>query len=148
MNRRDVAAGAALGLLAAQIGSPAMARPAALLVRLPGGATTDVPGVKVGHFTDNPVHTLADGNALFCLCNGRSGRTGNMQALSVLVAQVTEAAVLRAILKASAVAGPGVAALRTAGELVRGRPVAGTPRHAAASRRDPAHRAWPVPQAA
>lgn len=52
MNRRDMAAGAAFGLLAAQLGSPAMAQPADILSRTLGGAITDVPGVKVGHFTD------------------------------------------------------------------------------------------------
>jgi hypothetical protein len=53
MNRRDVAAGAALGLVAANLATPGAAQPAAdLLARTLGGAITDVPGIKVGHFTD------------------------------------------------------------------------------------------------
>jgi L-aminopeptidase/D-esterase-like protein len=53
MNRRDIAAGAALGLVAAQFAQPASAQaPGDILARTLGGAITDVPGVKVGHFTD------------------------------------------------------------------------------------------------
>jgi len=53
MNRRDVTASAALGLVAAQFAQPAAAQaPADILARILGGAITDVPGVKVGHFTD------------------------------------------------------------------------------------------------
>jgi L-aminopeptidase/D-esterase-like protein len=53
MNRRDIAASAALGVLAAQFAQPAAAQsPSDILARILGGAITDVPGVKVGHFTD------------------------------------------------------------------------------------------------
>jgi L-aminopeptidase/D-esterase-like protein len=53
MNRRDIATGAALGLVAAQFAQPAAAQaPGDILARILGGAITDVPGVKVGHFTD------------------------------------------------------------------------------------------------
>lgn len=53
MNRRDIAASAALGLVAAQFATPAAAQASAdILARILGGAITDVPGVKVGHFTD------------------------------------------------------------------------------------------------
>jgi L-aminopeptidase/D-esterase-like protein len=53
LNRRHLATGAALGLVAANFASPASAQsPGDLLARILGGAITDVPGVKVGHFTD------------------------------------------------------------------------------------------------
>lgn len=53
MNRRDIATGAALGMVAAGLATPASAQPAAdILARTLGGAITDVPGIKVGHFTD------------------------------------------------------------------------------------------------
>ncbi len=53
MNRRTIASSAALGLVAAQFATPAAAQaPSAILARILGGAITDVPGVKVGHFTD------------------------------------------------------------------------------------------------
>jgi L-aminopeptidase/D-esterase-like protein len=64
--------------------------------------------------TINPVHTMWDGDCLFALATGRAGLPGNMMALSVLAAEVTAAAVLRAVLKARAVSGPGVPALPVA----------------------------------
>lgn len=67
--------------------------------------------------TINPVHTMSDGDAVFALATGKSGLPGNMQALSVLAAEVMAAAVLRAVLKARAVTGPGVPTLPTALEL-------------------------------
>jgi L-aminopeptidase/D-esterase-like protein len=67
--------------------------------------------------TINPVHTMWDGDTLFALGTGRAGVTGNMMALSVLAAQVVEAAVLRAILKARAIGGAGVPSLPTASDL-------------------------------
>jgi L-aminopeptidase/D-esterase-like protein len=53
VNRRHIATGAALGLVAAKFAPPASAQSATdILARILGGAITDVPGVKVGHFTD------------------------------------------------------------------------------------------------
>ncbi len=65
----------------------------------------------------NPVHTMWDGDTLFALATGKAAVTGNMMTLSVLAAQVVEAAVLRAVLKARAVAGAGVPNLPAAADL-------------------------------
>ena len=45
----------------------------------------------------NPVHTLSDGDTLFALGTGQSGKTAGMLLLSTLAAEVTALAVVRAI---------------------------------------------------
>jgi L-aminopeptidase/D-esterase-like protein len=45
----------------------------------------------------NPVHTLSDGDALFTLGTGQSGKTAGMMVLGTLAAEVTARAVVRAI---------------------------------------------------
>ncbi len=67
--------------------------------------------------TINPVHTMSDGDTLFALATGKSGLPGHMTVLSVMAAEAVAAAVLRAVLKARTVSGPGVPPLPTAAEL-------------------------------
>ncbi|MFT7115163.1 MAG: L-aminopeptidase/D-esterase-like protein [Rhodoferax sp.] len=51
----------------------------------------------------NPVHTLSDGDTLFAVGTGQAGRTAGMMLLSVMAAEVTARAVLRAVLAAQTV---------------------------------------------
>ena len=53
--------------------------------------------------TINPVHTLSDGDALFALATGESGRTLGMMTLAVMAAEATALAVVRAVRAATAV---------------------------------------------
>jgi L-aminopeptidase/D-esterase-like protein len=64
-----------------------------------------------------PAHTMWDGDTMFALATGRSGLPGNMMALSVLAARVTASAVVRAVLNAKGVGGPGLPAIPAAAEL-------------------------------
>lgn len=48
----------------------------------------------------NPVHTLSDGDTVFALGTGASGKTVGMMALTTLIAEVTARAVVNAILAA------------------------------------------------
>ena len=64
-----------------------------------------------------PAHTMWDGDTMFALATGKSGLPGNMMALSVLAARVTAAAVVRAVLKAKGIGGPGLPAVPAAAEL-------------------------------
>jgi L-aminopeptidase/D-esterase-like protein len=48
----------------------------------------------------NPVHTMLDGDTLFALGTGRSGKTANMLLLATLAAEVTARAVVNAVLAA------------------------------------------------
>ena len=66
----------------------------------------------------DPIHTMWDGDTMFALGTGKSGLPGNMMALGAIAAQVTTAAVLRAVLNAKAVSGPGVPAMPTAADLL------------------------------
>jgi L-aminopeptidase/D-esterase-like protein len=63
-----------------------------------------------------PAHTMWDGDTMFALATGRSGLPGNMMALSVLAARVTASAVVRAVLNAKGVGGPGLPAIPAAAE--------------------------------
>ena len=45
----------------------------------------------------NPVHTMSDGDAMFVLGTGAAGKTPGMMVLSVLAAEVTSRAVVRAV---------------------------------------------------
>ncbi len=48
----------------------------------------------------NPVHTMSDGDTLFAMGTGQSGKTAGMLQLSTMAAEVTALAVVRAILAA------------------------------------------------
>ncbi len=48
----------------------------------------------------NPVHTMLDGDTLFALATGQSGKTASMMLLGTLAAEVTARAVVRAIVHA------------------------------------------------
>ncbi|QCI64821.1 P1 family peptidase [Phreatobacter stygius] len=65
----------------------------------------------------DPIHTMWDGDTMFALGTGKSGLPGNMMALGAIAAQVTTAAVLRAVLNAKGLSGPGLPTLPAASEL-------------------------------
>ena len=56
----------------------------------------------------NPVHTMSDGDTLFALATGKSGKTAGMMLLSTLAAEVTARAVVRAALAASSLTSNGM----------------------------------------
>ena len=56
----------------------------------------------------NPVHTLSDGDALFTLGTGQSGKTAGMMVLGTLAAEVTARAVVRAIRAARSASSGGL----------------------------------------
>ena len=60
--------------------------------------------------TINPVHTIFDGDTMFALATGGSGRSGDMLTLAVMTNRATEAAILNAIV--SATGHPGLPAAR------------------------------------
>ena len=60
--------------------------------------------------TIHPVHTMADGDTLFALATGASGRPGDMSVLGVLAAEAVAQAVLAAVRQASGL--PGLPAWR------------------------------------
>ncbi len=68
----------------------------------------------------NPIHTLSDGDALFALGTGESGKTLGMMTLGTMAAEVCALAVVRAIRAARSVT-LGALHLPAAGDLVRGR---------------------------
>ncbi|MDO8249395.1 MAG: P1 family peptidase [Rhodoferax sp.] len=51
----------------------------------------------------NPVHTLSDGDTLFALGTGKAGKSAGMLLLSMLAAEVTARAVVRAVLAAQGI---------------------------------------------
>ena len=51
----------------------------------------------------NPVHTMSDGDTIFALGTGKSGKTPGMMRLATLAAEVTSRAVVRAVLAARSV---------------------------------------------
>ena len=61
----------------------------------------------------DPVHTMADGDTLFALATGRSGRPGEMTVLGALAATVMSRAVLNAVRAAEGL--PGLPAARDLG---------------------------------
>jgi L-aminopeptidase/D-esterase-like protein len=67
--------------------------------------------------TIEPSHTMWDGDTLFAVATGQSGLPGDMMVLSVLAARVTASAVLRAVLAAKGIAGPGLPSVPAASEL-------------------------------
>ena len=67
--------------------------------------------------TINPVHTMTDGDTLFALATGRSGRTASLTLIGALGAEVMATAVLRAVRAATRLSGPGLPDLPAAGDL-------------------------------
>ncbi len=65
--------------------------------------------------TIDPVHTMADGDTLFALATGASGRPGEMSVLGVLAATVTARAVLNAVRAATGLADPPLPSARDLG---------------------------------
>ena len=63
----------------------------------------------------NPVHTLTDGDTLFALATGTSGRPGHLTVLGALAAEVTARAVLNAVRAATGLADPALPAARELG---------------------------------
>ena len=55
--------------------------------------------------TIDPVHTMLDGDTMFALATGASGLPGNMLVLGLMATRATEAAILNAILTATALPG-------------------------------------------
>lgn len=65
----------------------------------------------------NPVHTMGDGDTLFALATGASGREANVTLLGALAAEVTARAVLRAVRAATALDQPGLPVLPSLSDL-------------------------------
>ena len=65
----------------------------------------------------NPVHTQADGDTLFALATGGSGRSASLTLLGALAAEVTMLAVLCAVRAATLLDSPGLPRLPAAGDL-------------------------------
>jgi L-aminopeptidase/D-esterase-like protein len=63
----------------------------------------------------NPVHTATDGDALFALATGGSGRAGHLTVLGALAAEVTLRAVLNAVRAARGLTDPMIPAARDLG---------------------------------
>ena len=51
----------------------------------------------------NPVHTMSDGDTMFALGTGESGRTAGMMVLGTLAAEVTARAIVQAVRAAAGV---------------------------------------------
>ncbi|HEY4066800.1 MAG TPA: P1 family peptidase [Burkholderiaceae bacterium] len=68
----------------------------------------------------NPVHTMTDGDTIFGLATGASGRSANLTLLGALGADVMATAVVRAVRAATPLSGPGLPDLPTANELSAG----------------------------
>jgi L-aminopeptidase/D-esterase-like protein len=67
--------------------------------------------------TIRPVHTMSDGDIVFALGTGASGRRAHTTLLGALAADVLAEAVLRAVRAATALSGPGLPALPAARDL-------------------------------
>lgn len=63
----------------------------------------------------DPVHTMADGDTLFALATGASGRPGDMTVLGALAATVTARAVLNAVRAATGLSDPPLPSARDLG---------------------------------
>jgi L-aminopeptidase/D-esterase-like protein len=53
----------------------------------------------------NPAHTMNDGDTIFALGSGKSGKTGNPNLLGMLAAEVMACAVVRAVRAAQSIEG-------------------------------------------
>ena len=67
--------------------------------------------------TINPVHTMSDGDTVFALATGASGKTAHLTLLGAFGAEVMATAVLRAVRAATRLSGPGLPDLPAAGDL-------------------------------
>ena len=67
--------------------------------------------------TINPVHTMTDGDTIFALATGASGRTAHLTLLGALGAEATARAVLRAVRAATRLRIPGGPDLPACGDL-------------------------------
>ena len=65
----------------------------------------------------NPVHTQTDGDTIFALATGASGRSAHLTLLGALGAQVMATAILRGVRAATALNLPGLPMLPTANDL-------------------------------
>jgi L-aminopeptidase/D-esterase-like protein len=65
----------------------------------------------------NPVHTMTDGDTIFALATGASGRTANVTLLGALGAEAMARAIVRAVLAATSLSGPGLPDLPAARDL-------------------------------
>jgi L-aminopeptidase/D-esterase-like protein len=65
--------------------------------------------------TIHPVHTMADGDTLFALATGASGRPGELTVLGVMAAEVTAQAVLNAVRHARGLTSPDLPSARDLG---------------------------------
>jgi len=63
----------------------------------------------------NPVHTASDGDALFALATGGSGKAGHLSVLGALAAEVTARAVLNAVRAAHGLSQPDLPSARDLG---------------------------------
>jgi L-aminopeptidase/D-esterase-like protein len=63
----------------------------------------------------NPVHTATDGDALFAVATGGSGKPGHLSVLGALAAEVTARAVVNAVLAAQSLADPPIPCARDLG---------------------------------
>ena len=64
----------------------------------------------------NPVHTMTDGDTIFALATGASGRSAHLTLLGALAADVMATAVLRGVRAATALSGPGLPTLPCAAD--------------------------------
>ncbi|MBK6862075.1 MAG: P1 family peptidase [Ideonella sp.] len=67
----------------------------------------------------NPVHTMVDGDTLFALGTGASGRKADVTLLGAVAAEVMARAVLRAVTQAESLSGPGLPTLPAVRDLLR-----------------------------
>ena len=67
----------------------------------------------------NPVHTLTDGDTMFALATGHSGTSPHFTLLGAVAAEVTATAVLRAVMQAQGLRGPGLPTLPAARDMAR-----------------------------
>ena len=63
----------------------------------------------------NPVHTASDGDALFALATGSSGKAGHLTVLGALAAEVTARAVINAVRAAQGLSEPDLPSARDLG---------------------------------
>jgi len=65
----------------------------------------------------NPVHTMTDGDTIFALGTGASGRSANITLLGALGAEMMALAIVRAVRAATRLSGPGLPELPAAGDI-------------------------------
>lgn len=67
----------------------------------------------------NPVHTMSDGDTLFCLATGGADSRPDLTLLGIAAAEATARAVLRAVTQAHGIGGPGLPSLPAVRDLRR-----------------------------